>query len=66
MNKNIIHINDFLPVKEKTKLKVIMFPEKPATVKSLKNSVQKFSELQLKHPDLPECNSAGYRERDLF
>jgi hypothetical protein len=66
MKSNIIKINDYMPPKGNTVLKVIMYPEKQATVRPMKELSKVLDELRLKHPNLPECNNSTHKERVLF
>lgn len=65
MPSNIIQIKEYMPPREKTILKVLVFPEKQAPVKPLKEIELTLKELHLKHPDLPESNSS-HKDRVLF
>jgi|GEM_PF-2491491 len=66
MKSNIIKINDYMPPKGNTVLKVIMYPEKQATVRPMKEQSKVLEGLKLKHPDLPECNNLSHKDRVLF
>ncbi|WP_282335771.1 hypothetical protein [Pinibacter soli] len=66
MKSNVIKINDYLPPKGNTVLKVIMYPGKRATVRPMKEQSKMLEVLKLKHPNLPECNNLAYKDVVLF